>query len=125
MTRLTPMKLLKSNTSTPQNSKTASLVFCIVMDLIGYATFSLPLIGEALDLVWAPISALIFFRTFGGWKGAFGGIFNFIEEILPFTDFIPTFTITWILQHFFSKKNATEPINITGYQKRQSTLQRI
>src|SRR5688572_14302464 len=96
------MKLLKTGSATPQKTNTASLVFCIIMDLIGYATFSLPLIGEALDLVWAPISALIFYRTFGGWKGAFGGMFNFIEEILPFMDFIPTFTITWMLQHFFS-----------------------
>ncbi len=95
------------------------------MDLIGYATFSLPLIGEALDLVWAPISAMIFFRTFGGWKGAFGGMFNFIEEILPFMDFIPTFTIAWAFEHFFSKKNSVEPINITGHQKRQKGLLRI
>ena len=119
------MKLLKSGSAPAQKSKTPSLVFCIVMDLIGYATFTLPLIGEALDLVWAPISAMIFFRTFGGWKGAFGGMFNFIEEILPFMDFIPTFTIAWGLQHFFSRKNSGEPINITGHQKRQNKLIRI
>ena len=119
------MKFLKSSIATPQKSKTPSLVFCIVMDLIGYATFSLPLIGEALDLIWAPISAMIFFRTFGGWKGAFGGVFNFIEEILPFTDFIPTFTITWALQHFLSGKKTEQPINISGHQKREARLQRI
>jgi hypothetical protein len=94
------------------------------MDLIGYATFTLPFIGEALDLVWAPISAMIFYRTFGGWKGAFGGMFNFIEEILPFMDFIPTFTITWALQHFFAGRKSGEPINITGNQK-ETRLQRI
>jgi hypothetical protein len=117
------MKFLKSSSATPQKSKTPSLVFCIIMDLIGYATFSLPLIGEALDLVWAPISAMIFFRTFGGWKGAFGGMFNFIEEILPFMDFIPTFTITWGLQQLFAGKKAARPMNITSIQTRGARLQ--
>src|SRR5450432_2839715 len=60
-----------------------SLLFCILMDAIGCATYVLPGIGEFGDIIWAPISAIIFYKTFGGWKGAFGGVFNFIEEILP------------------------------------------
>ena len=78
------------------------------MDLIGYATFAVPILGEALDLIWAPISAFIFYRTFGGWKGTFGGVFNFVEEILPGLDFIPTFTLTWAWQNLFSRKNSKE-----------------
>jgi hypothetical protein len=70
------------------------------MDLIGYATFALPVLGEFADVVWAPISAFIFYKSFGGVKGAFGGIFNFVEEILPFTDFIPSFSIMWAWQYF-------------------------
>ena len=80
--------------------KTPSLLFCIVMDLIGYATYAIPVLGELGDILWAPVSAFIFFKTFGGWKGAFGGVFNFVEEILPGLDFIPTFTLTWIWQAF-------------------------
>jgi len=75
-----------------------SLVFCVMMDLIGYFSYAVPFLGEFADLVWAPISAVIFFFTFGGWKGALGGIGNFIEEILPGTDFIPSFTIMWFIQ---------------------------
>jgi hypothetical protein len=78
--------------------KRPSLIFCIVMDIIGYATYAIPVIGEIADIVWAPISAIVFFVTFGGWKGALGGIGNFIEEILPGTDFIPSFTIMWFIQ---------------------------
>jgi hypothetical protein len=70
------------------------------MDLIGCATYAIPLLGEFADIIWAPISAIIFFVTFGGWKGALGGIGNFIEEILPGTDFIPSFTIMWFLQNY-------------------------
>lgn len=75
-----------------------SLPFCVLMDLIGYATYAIPVFGEIGDIFWAPISAIIFVISFGGWKGALGGIGNFIEEILPGTDFIPSFTIMWFLQ---------------------------
>ena len=84
--------------------KQPSLVFCILMDLVGYGTYALPVAGELLDIIWAPISAIIFYKSFGGFKGAFGGVFNFVEELLPGTDFIPSFTITWIWQYFASRK---------------------
>jgi len=85
------------------SQKNTSLVFCVIMDLIGYATYAVPVLGEVADLFWAPVSAFIFFRTFGGWKGAFGGVFNFIEEILPGLDFIPSFTLMWLFQSFSKK----------------------
>jgi hypothetical protein len=88
-----------------------SLLFCIIMDLIGYATYAIPFLGEFADIIWAPVSAIIFFVSFGGWKGALGGIGNFIEEILPGTDFIPSFTIMWFLQHY-RKKNPNTPARL-------------
>ena len=85
-----------------------SLLFCIIMDLIGCASYAIPFLGEFSDIFWAPISAVIFFISFGGWKGALGGIGNFIEEILPGTDFIPSFTIMWFLQQY-QRKNTSRP----------------
>ena len=85
-----------------QQSST-SLIFCIAMDLMGYATYAIPGLGEFGDIIWAPISGIIFFVTFGGWKGAMGGIFNFVEEALPGTDFIPSFTIMWIFRTITAK----------------------
>ena len=85
-----------------------SLSFCIVMDLIGCASYAIPFLGEFSDIFWAPISAVIFFISFGGWKGALGGIGNLIEEILPGTDFIPSFTIMWLLQQYRGK-NVNHP----------------
>ena len=76
------------------------------MDLLGYASYALPFLGELGDLVWAPVSALIFYRLFGGWKGAMGGIFNFIEELLPGLDFIPSFTIMWVIKFFRKQQQA-------------------
>lgn len=81
-----------------------SLIFCLLMDVIGYATYALPFLGEFGDIVWAPVSALIFYKTFGGWKGAFGGVFNFVEELLPGFDFIPSFTIMWFMQRLKSPR---------------------
>jgi len=77
------------------------------MDVVGYATYAIPGLGEIADILWAPISAIIFMRTFGGWKGALGGVGNFIEEILPGTDFIPSFTIMWFIQNMQKKNNVT------------------
>jgi hypothetical protein len=77
-----------------------SLLFCIVMDLIGYASYAIPALGEISDIFWAPLSAIIFFLCFGGRRGALGAVANFIEEILPGTDFIPSFTIMWFLQRY-------------------------
>lgn len=83
--------------------KTPSLTFCIIMDLIGYMSFSVPLVGEITDVLWAPLAAVIFYFSFGRKKfGANGAVFSFIEEILPGTDIIPTFTIAWLIRNVFA-----------------------
>ncbi len=79
--------------------RTPSIYLCVVLDLIGYATFSIPGIGEFGDVIWAPLSAIIFAKLFGGSMGKIGGVFSFLEEILPFTDIIPTFTIAWLIRN--------------------------
>ncbi|WP_343667306.1 hypothetical protein [Chitinophaga sp.] len=77
---------------------TPALWICILMDLIGCASYAVPVLGEVSDVIWAPISAIIFYRMFGGSMGAFGGVFNFMEELFPGLDFIPTFTLSWIVR---------------------------
>jgi hypothetical protein len=89
------------------NKKQPSLVFCIIMDVLGYATYAIPGFGELGDIVFAPISAIIFYFMFGSWKGA---LFNFTEEILPGTDFIPSFTIMWLWNYFAGKKTGITSI---------------
>jgi hypothetical protein len=84
-----------------------SLIFCVLMDIIGFATYSIPILGEFGDILWAPVSAVIFFLTFGGFKGAVGGLFNFIEEIIPGTDFIPSFTMMYFYQRSGKKQMQT------------------
>jgi hypothetical protein len=76
------------------------------MDLIGMASYIFPAIAEFIDVVWAPISAYIFFKLFGGKIGKIGAVINFLEEIIPFTDIIPSFTIAW----FIRRKEITQHI---------------
>lgn len=87
------------------NKQQPSLLFCLAMDALGYATYAIPFLGEFGDIAWAPISAFVFYKTFGGWKGAFGSVFNFVEELLPGMDFIPSFTLMWALNYYVSKKS--------------------
>ncbi len=68
------------------------------MDLIGMFTYLVPGVGEFADIVWAPVSAFIFYKMFGGRIGLIGSVLNFVEEALPFTDAIPSFTIAWLVR---------------------------
>lgn len=79
------------------------------MDIAGFASYALPGLGEFADIIWAPLSAMIFYKMFGGWKGAVGGVLNFIEEAFPALDFIPSFTIMWMLKHYGRK---AKPLSI-------------
>ncbi len=94
-----------------KNLPNPSLTFCIIMDLIGYASFSIPVLAEVSDIIWAPISAFIFLKSFGGKIGKMGSVFNFIEEALPFTDFIPSFSIAWLIRNGISAKRPANRLN--------------
>ncbi|CAN5863436.1 hypothetical protein BH11BAC4_BH11BAC4_13120 [soil metagenome] len=91
-----------------KSSQLPNIVVCIIMDIIGYASFAVPGLGEFSDIIWAPLSAFIFYRLFGGRMGVLGGSFSFLEEILPFTDFIPTFTISWFLRSWAIDKTPSQ-----------------
>ncbi|MCG2611884.1 hypothetical protein LZZ90_10240 [Flavobacterium sp. SM15] len=81
------------------------LVLGIIFDLIGYASYVVPFIAEITDVVWAPIAGFILSRMYKGRIGMVGGIFEFIEELLPGFDFIPTFTLTWIYTYLIKDEN--------------------
>jgi hypothetical protein len=85
--------------------KKPSLLFCIVMDLIGMASLLIPSLDEWSDVLWGPVSGYIFYQRFGGLGGLLGGGFSFLEELLPYTDIIPTFTIAWYIQNKGIKNN--------------------
>lgn len=71
---------------------------CVVLDGIGMVSYIVPALGEFVDVGWAFISALLFNSLFGGKVGRIGSVLNFLEEALPFTDIIPSFTIAWFIR---------------------------
>lgn len=81
------------------------LILGIVFDAIGMISFSIPFLGEFSDVVWAPISGFLITRMYKGSVGKIGGIFSFVEEMFPFSDVIPTFTLTWIYYYKIKKES--------------------
>ena len=79
------------------NKKYKKLLLSIILDLVGL----IPLI----DIIWAPLSGYIMSKIYKGNKGKIAGIISFIEEIIPYSDFIPTFTIMWIYNFVFLNNN--------------------
>ncbi|WET03597.1 hypothetical protein NYQ10_11840 [Flavobacterium johnsoniae] len=86
------------------DDKLSKLIIGLVLDGIGMISFSIPLLGEFSDVIWAPIAAFLMTRMYKGRVGKVASALTFIEEILPFTDIIPSFTLTWIYTYFFQKK---------------------
>ena len=89
------------------NNKSSDLVLGILFDAIGMLSFSVPLIGEFSDVIWAPFAGFLMTWMYKGTVGKVGGVVTFLEEILPFSDFIPTFTLTWIYNYIIRDKNAS------------------
>ena len=85
-------------------TKTKKLFIGILMDLLGYMSYLFPFFGEFIDVLWAPLSAYIMTKLYKGRIGKVAGVVNFIEEVLPIIDFIPTFTITWFYEYVLRKK---------------------
>ena len=78
-----------------KNNKGTMLVLSLLFDFIGMVSYFVPVFAEVTDLFWAPISGILLVVMFKGTAGKLAGVFGFIEELLPFVDMIPTFTITW------------------------------
>ena len=91
------------NQSVP-NNRSRDLLLSILFDAVGMFSFSIPLIGEFSDVVWAPISAFLMMQMYKEGKGKLAGILSFLEEIIPFTDFIPSFTLMCLYTYVFTKK---------------------
>jgi hypothetical protein len=72
----------------------ARLVVSLLIDLIGSSSYLLPVVGEAFDLAWAPIQTIMVMAMYDLTTPNLKYV-SFAEEILPFTDIVPTATIGW------------------------------
>jgi len=84
--------------------KNKFLIKSIVYDAIGMVTMAIPLVGPFLDIVWAPYAANKMAEMYPGKKGKIASVLVFIEEILPFTDIIPSFTLMYLYTFVWKKQ---------------------
>lgn len=85
-------------------NKKSLLVKGLIYDLVGMASMAIPVVGPFLDLGWAPYAASQMSKMYPGKKGKLAAVLVFIEEILPFTDIIPSFTLMWVYTFILSSE---------------------
>lgn len=93
------------------NKPLPNFALCLMLDVIGCVSFTIPFLGEFSDVIWAPVSGWIFYKLFQGRYGLFGGAFSFLEELLPFSDILPTFTLAWMIRYFKQSRRVSIPQN--------------
>lgn len=92
--------------------KNKLLIKGLIYDAVGMATMAIPLVGPFLDIAWAPFAAKKMSEMYPGKKGKIASVLVFIEEILPFTDFIPSFTLMWLYTFVWKKETSENEIII-------------
>jgi len=80
----------------------------LLYDGIGMLSSAIPVIGPFLDIAWAPYAAKQMQKMYPGKKGKLASVLVFIEEVLPFTDIVPTFTLMWLYKFVWKKDTAED-----------------
>ncbi|MBC7000125.1 hypothetical protein [Cytophaga sp. FL35] len=95
-----------------KDNKYRKLFFGLLFDAIGMLSFTVPLIGDFSDIIWAPLAGWLMTRMYKGKIGQGAGLFTFLEEIIPGLDIIPTFTIMWFYTYVFKKSTLEKTIEV-------------
>ncbi len=82
--------------------KRKDLMASLAIDALGMATYIIPALGEVADIAIAPIVSILIYAVH---RTTFGAIAGFLEEIIPFTDIIPSATIIWFYRYILKKEN--------------------
>lgn len=69
----------------------------LVLDGLGSASYLIPGVGEVADILWAPLQTIVVMAMYDDTAQILKYV-SFVEEILPFTDIVPTATIGWCLE---------------------------
>ncbi|WP_339701343.1 hypothetical protein [uncultured Marixanthomonas sp.] len=95
-----------------KHSKYRILKKGLIYDAVGMVTMFIPLVGPFLDIIWAPYAAKKMSDMYEGEQGKIASIIVFVEEILPITDFVPTFTLMWLYTYVWQGKKDPVPQTI-------------
>jgi hypothetical protein len=89
------------------------LLLCLTIDIIGSSSTLIPILGDASDLLWAPIAGLLLRSLFHGSNIVFA--LEFTEEILPLTDVLPLATVCWVVDTFFRDSSVASLLQLGRY----------
>ena len=103
-------QFIRADELPPKSLDFTKLFLCIIIDIVGSANEAIPLVGELVDIVYAPIAALLLRQLFAGSNIVF--LLEFTEEILPFTDVLPLATICWVVESFFASGSLARALKI-------------
>lgn len=87
-----------------KQATTGKLILGLLFDAIGMLSYSIPVLAEITDIIWAPIAGLLMASMYKGITGKVAGVIAIIEELVPGLDFIPSFTLTWFYQWYLDRK---------------------
>ena len=90
--------------------KNKTLIYSLLIDALGMLSYFLPVLGDIVDIVWAPVSGLLIYQLYKKRLGTIGGIAGFIEEIAPQTDIIPTASILWFIKFVLNKEKTLQEL---------------
>lgn len=90
------------------------LLICVAIDIIGSSNELVPVVGEVVDVIWAPLAATLLRSLFGGSNVIL--ILEFAEEILPFTDILPLATICWVVDTFLVDSELAKLLQLGIYR---------
>lgn len=112
----TPTKkpFIKADTIDRPTPDFGKLLICLLIDIVGTSSEALPILGEFTDILTAPAAALILQNLYPG-SSKFVFAFEFAEEILPLTDFIPFATICWVVDTYFPESNVADVFQLGDY----------
>eukprot|EP00536_Pseudo-nitzschia_multiseries_P008856 jgi/Psemu1/21664/gm1.21664_g len=75
----------------------SKLWISLVIDLIGSSSYLLPLAGEGFDVAWAPAQTVLIMAMYDATSPNLKYV-SFLEELLPFTDVVPSACIGWAME---------------------------
>lgn len=87
-----------------RNEKSKLFFEGVLFDVIGMASMLIPVAGPFLDILWAPYASSLMLKMYPNKQGKIAAVIVFIEEILPYSDIIPTFTLMWLYTFVWKKK---------------------
>lgn len=93
-----------------EDRKNRHLLYSILLDLGGMATYMIPFLGELGDIVYAPFYGIAIFAMYRMRvaSAALGGIGGFVEELMPGADIIPSASIMWAYNYVLKRDSTLD-----------------